>query len=86
MNTSTNNPDNSLSLANEDGAQNAEIQNRLADAFDAAKDTYAKVQKKTVQGVKAMDKAVQERPYHAMIVAFGLGALAGFLLSRRSRD
>ena len=57
--------------------------NRLSAAMDAAKDTYNRLQKKAVQGAKATDQAVHDHPYYAIGIAFGLGALAGFLWRRR---
>jgi ElaB/YqjD/DUF883 family membrane-anchored ribosome-binding protein len=60
--------------------------NRLMAAMDAAKETYAKVQQKAVDGARAADKVVRDNPYQAIGVAFGLGALLGFLISRRGRD
>jgi len=56
---------------------------RLAGALDSAKDTYAQVQKKAIQGAKAADKVVRSHPYQTIGIAFGVGALAGFLWSRR---
>ena len=61
-----------------------EARNRLAAAMDAAKQTYAVVQKKTAQGAKATDRVIRENPYQALGVAFAVGALVGFLLSRRN--
>ncbi|MDB6109204.1 MAG: protein of unknown function ElaB [Pedosphaera sp.] len=57
---------------------------RLAVALDSAKDTYAQVQKKAIQGAKAADKVVRSHPYQTIGVAFAVGALAGFFWSRRS--
>jgi ElaB/YqjD/DUF883 family membrane-anchored ribosome-binding protein len=62
-----------------------EARNRLNAALEAAKDTFATVQRKAVQGAKAADQMVRDKPYHAIGLAFGVGALVGFLLSRRSR-
>jgi ElaB/YqjD/DUF883 family membrane-anchored ribosome-binding protein len=61
----------------------AEARNRLAAAVAAAKDGYLVVQKKAVASAKATDKAIRANPYQALGVAFGIGALLGFLLSRR---
>ena len=64
--------------------QVVEARDRLAAAMEAAKETYAVVQKKAAQSAKVADQAVRDHPYHAMGVAFGVGALIGFLLSRRN--
>jgi len=61
-----------------------QARNRLTAALSAAKDTYVAVQKKAVQGAKATDELIRDKPYHAMGIAFGVGALVGFLLSRRN--
>lgn len=63
-----------------------EARNRLAAAMDAAKETYGRIQDKAVEGAKATDRAIRENPYQAIGIAFGLGALIGFLLSRRGRE
>lgn len=61
-----------------------QARNRLTAAMASAKETYAVVQKKAVEGAKATDKVIRENPYQAVAVAFGVGALVGFLLSRRN--
>jgi ElaB/YqjD/DUF883 family membrane-anchored ribosome-binding protein len=67
-------------------AKVAEVRNRLSAAMAAAKDTYQTLQRKTVQTAKAADQAVRGNPYKAVGIAFGVGALVGLLLSRRSRN
>jgi len=63
-----------------------EARNRLKAALQAAGETYNVAKAKTIQGAKATDKLIRENPYQALGIAFGIGALLGFLLSRRSRD
>ena len=63
-----------------------EARNRLSEAMDAVRDTYDRLQKKAVESAKATDKVIRENPYQAIGIAFGLGALVGYLLSRRNRD
>jgi len=63
-----------------------EARNRLKSALAAAGETYNRVKAKAVQGAQATDKAIRENPYQAIGIAFGVGALLGYLLSRRSRD
>jgi ElaB/YqjD/DUF883 family membrane-anchored ribosome-binding protein len=60
-----------------------QARNRLSAALAAAKDGYAVVQKKAVEGAKATDKAIRENPYQSIAIAFGVGAILGYLLSRR---
>ncbi len=57
---------------------------RLADTMETAKDTYALVQTKTIAGARATDKMVRAKPYQSAGVAFGIGALIGFLMGRRT--
>jgi len=62
-----------------------EARKRLAAALETAREAYDRVQDKAVAGAKHADKTIRENPYQAMAVAFGVGALLGFLLSRRGR-
>jgi ElaB/YqjD/DUF883 family membrane-anchored ribosome-binding protein len=50
--------------------------------WDATKAAYDTLQEKTVACTKATDQAIRENPYIAMGVAFGVGALVGFLVTR----
>ena len=61
-----------------------EARQRLSDALESGKDMYDGLQKKVVQGAKAADECVREHPYQSMAVAFGVGALLGFLFSRKN--
>ena len=56
---------------------------RITEALDQAKDTYAFVQKKAIAGVKAGDNLVRENPYRAIGIALGVGALIGYFLRRQ---
>ncbi len=58
------------------GEKVAEARKRLAAALDNVKE-------KAADYAKSAHETIQEHPYHAIGVAFGLGALAGFLLARR---
>ena len=44
---------------------------------------YGRVREKAVEKAKAVDENVREHPYQAMGVAFGIGALIGYLVARR---
>lgn len=63
-----------------------EARNRLKSFLDATGETCARVRAKAVEGAKATDKVIRENPYQAVGIAFGVGALLGYLLSRRGRD
>ena len=69
------------------GEKVGEARKRLAAALERAKEIAARVRDKAVAGAKATDEAVHEHPNQAMAVAFGVGAVVGYLLARRcSRD
>lgn len=65
------------------GEHVAEARQRLAAALESGKKMYGKVKEKVVEGAKATDGAVHAHPYLAIGVALGVGALVGFLVSRR---
>jgi ElaB/YqjD/DUF883 family membrane-anchored ribosome-binding protein len=65
------------------GDKVGEARKRLAAALERGKDIYGCVRDKAVEGVKAADEAVHEHPYQAMAIAFGVGALIGYLAARR---
>jgi len=55
----------------------------LGALVDQGKELAGQVRDKAVASVKATHKAVQTHPYKAIGIAFGLGAIAGFLMARR---
>ncbi len=55
---------------------------RLAAALENAREFYSRVREKAAHGVKSADEAVRERPYHAIAIAFGVGAIIGYLAVR----
>jgi|SRR5438445_2837156 len=62
----------------------AAARQRLGEALDAGMETYEHLQERVVKGAKIADKTVRDHPYESMAVAFGVGALIGFLVSRRN--
>ena len=60
-----------------------EARKRLAAALDTAKELANRVRDKAVEGAEAVDETVRENPYRAIGVAFGVGALIGYLMMRR---
>ena len=66
------------------GEKVAEARKRLGAALDNGKELYGRVRDKAVEGARAADQTVRENPYQAMGIAFGVGALIGYVLSRRS--
>jgi ElaB/YqjD/DUF883 family membrane-anchored ribosome-binding protein len=61
-----------------------EARKRLAAAIDKGKETWNAVQEKAVASAKATDQVIRDHPYQAIGVALGIGALIGFLISRRN--
>lgn len=54
-----------------------------AEAVARAKDTYNMAHDKTLEGLRYTDQTIRQRPYEALGVAFGVGILLGWLLSRK---
>jgi ElaB/YqjD/DUF883 family membrane-anchored ribosome-binding protein len=59
---------------------------KLEAVIEKAKDTYGRLQDQTVAAAKATHQTIQEKPYHAMGVAFGVGVLVGVLVMWSRRD
>ena len=69
------------------GEKVGEARKRLAAALERGKEIYGRVREKAVEGAKAADEAVHEHPYQTIGIAFGVGALIGYLVARgSSRD
>ncbi|HEY1661515.1 MAG TPA: hypothetical protein VGI03_03785 [Verrucomicrobiae bacterium] len=64
-----------------------EARRRLSAAIDRCKEagleTWGNIQDKAVAGARATDATIREYPYQSIGIAFGLGALLGFILRRR---
>ncbi len=65
------------------GEKVSDARKRLAAALDSAKEIAGRVRDKAVEGAKAADEAVREKPYQAIGIAFGVGVLLGYLATRR---
>jgi ElaB/YqjD/DUF883 family membrane-anchored ribosome-binding protein len=65
------------------GEKVSDARKRLAAALESGKEIAGRVREKAVEGAKAADEAVREHPYQAMAVAFGVGAIVGYLVARR---
>lgn len=61
-----------------------EARKRLVSALEKGKAAWNRVQERAVEGAKATDEMIHEHPYKALGIAFGVGALLGYLLSRRN--
>ena len=65
------------------GEKVSEARKRLAAALERGREIAGNVLDKAVEGANAADEAVREHPYQAIGIALGVGALIGFLVSRR---
>jgi ElaB/YqjD/DUF883 family membrane-anchored ribosome-binding protein len=72
-----------IATADVAGEKVSDARKRLAAALESGKEIYGRVREKAVEGVKAADEVVHEHPYQAIGIAFGVGALIGYLVSRR---
>ena len=66
------------------GDKVAEARKRLAAALEGGKEMCGRVREKAEYGAKVADAAVHEHPYAAIGMAFGIGAIIGFLATRRN--
>jgi ElaB/YqjD/DUF883 family membrane-anchored ribosome-binding protein len=73
-----------VATAGEVGENVREARVRLGNAIASAKQSCEHCQKQSIKTAKAADKVVHEHPYKVAGVAFGLGALLGVLLTRKS--
>lgn len=60
-----------------------EARQRLGVALERSKEMYGRVCDQAVVGAKAADEAVHKHPYPAIAAGVGVGAILGYLLSRR---
>jgi ElaB/YqjD/DUF883 family membrane-anchored ribosome-binding protein len=67
------------------GAKVCEARQRLSAALERGREIAARVRDKAVEGAKVADKAVHEHPYQAIGIAVGIGAIIGYLITRRCR-
>src|SRR5580765_2150125 len=65
------------------GEKVGEARKRLAAALQNSREIYIRAREKAAEKARAADEVVREHPYHATVIAFGVGALIGCLLARR---
>ncbi len=65
------------------GEKVGEARKRLAAALERGREIAAQVRVKAIEGAKAADAVVHQHPYQAIGIAVGVGALLGYVLSRR---
>lgn len=69
-------------LSQSAGDRFASLRNRLQTALEHGKDALDNVRLQTTYRVRQADQLVHEKPYYAMGIAAGVGALIGILISR----
>ena len=65
------------------GEKVGKARKHLAAALERSKEVYSQARDTALDGAKATDQAVRGRPYQAIAIAFGVGALLGSLTARR---
>ena len=65
------------------GERVGDARKRLAAALESGREIYGRVRDKAVEGAKAADQTVRENPYQAIAIGLGVGAIIGYLVSRR---
>lgn len=66
------------------GEKVTEARKRLAAALKNGRELCGQARDKAIAGAKVADEVVRENPYQAIGVAFGIGAVLGYLITRRS--
>jgi len=68
----------------------ADVVSALRARFDIAherlSELYTGVRKKVTAGARCTDEAIRANPYQSLVIAAGIGFLAGVLLGRRSKS
>jgi ElaB/YqjD/DUF883 family membrane-anchored ribosome-binding protein len=68
------------------GEKVGEARKRLAASLESGRKLIGRAREKAVERAKAADQVVRENPYQTIAIAFGVGAVIGYLLARRNRD
>lgn len=61
-----------------------EARRRLQSALERGKEAWGDLQDRAVEQAKVADEVIRDHPYHSIGIAFGVGALLGILMARRS--
>jgi ElaB/YqjD/DUF883 family membrane-anchored ribosome-binding protein len=69
--------------ASEIGDKARESRQRLLEAVEQAKASCHHLEEKALATARAADKTVRDHPYQSIAIAFGIGLLAGHLLTRK---
>ena len=72
--------------ANATEEQIVDARKRLAKALEKGQEVWGRVQDKACEGAKAADDTIRKHPYQAMGIAFGVGTILGYILTRRGNN
>ena len=61
----------------------AEAREKLSEIMESAQEAVEYAEEKAVEAAKQTDHFIREKPYQAVGLAIGIGALLGFCLARR---
>jgi ElaB/YqjD/DUF883 family membrane-anchored ribosome-binding protein len=62
----------------------AQARQRLESALERARQAAEGVKERAAEGARQADGMIRSHPYESLAVALGIGALLGFVLSRRN--
>jgi len=65
------------------GEKVGDARKRLAAALERGKAIYGRARDQAVEGAKVADQTVRANPYQAIAIGVGVGAMVGYLVSRR---
>lgn len=57
---------------------------RLSETIEHSREIYSDLQQQMVKRARKADQTIHEHPYQTALVAMGVGAMLGFILSRRN--
>jgi ElaB/YqjD/DUF883 family membrane-anchored ribosome-binding protein len=61
-----------------------EARKRLKAALERGKEAWGEIQDRCTAQAKVADEVIRDHPYHSIGIAFGIGALLGIFMARRS--
>lgn len=65
------------------GDKVCEARKRLSAALEHGKHLLVRAEERAIEGAKLTDQVVRQNPYQAIAIAAGVGAIVGYLASRR---
>jgi len=57
---------------------------RLSETIEQSREMYSELQQQVVKRARKADETIHEHPYQTAFMAMGVGAMLGFILSRRN--